>query len=73
MRTGLFLLVAAALCFDALVSGGRWSVRGPASLLGKMGLIGLMVCLPMALLLLVMCALRALMRPGRSDTGFLAS
>jgi hypothetical protein len=62
---------AGAACLLALISGGCWEPCGPcSSILGLIALAGMLICFPLACLILLACGLRALVQghcaaPGR--------
>ena len=46
----------------ALFSGGSWGPCGPSSIVGLIGLLGMLICFPLAGLILLACGLRALVK-----------
>jgi len=66
MRSALVLLAAGGVCLVPLFSGGSWGPCGPSSVVGLIGLVGMLICFPLAGLILLACGLRALIQGLRS-------
>jgi len=64
MRTALILLAAGTVCLAAMF-GGNFGPCGPDSILGIFGMLGTMICFPLAALFLLVCGLRALVQSIR--------
>ncbi len=60
MRFSLWLLAAAIVCALAFLVGGTWGPCGPASPVGLFGLLGMFLFSPLSVILLLICAIRAL-------------
>ncbi len=65
MRSALVLLAAGGACLLALIGGGSWGPCGPSSILGLIGLAGMLICFPLACLILLACGLRTLVHGPR--------
>jgi len=62
MRSALVFLAAGGVCLVALLAGGSWGPCGPSSIVGLLGLLGMLICFPLAGLILIACGLRALVQ-----------
>jgi hypothetical protein len=60
MRSALVLLAGGAVCLLALFTGGSWGPCGPSSIVRLIGLLGSLICFPLAAIILLACGLRAL-------------
>ena len=56
------VLATGGVCLLALISGGSWGPCGPSSIVGLIGLLGMLICFPLAGLILLACGLRALVK-----------
>ena len=65
MRSALGVLAAGGACLVALFAGGSWGPCGPSSITGLIGLLGMLICFPLAGLILLACGLRALVQSLR--------
>jgi hypothetical protein len=48
------------------VAGGSWGPCGPSSIVGLVGLLGMLICFPLAAIILLACGVRSLVRGLRS-------
>jgi len=62
MRSALVLLAGGGVCLLALFAGGSWGPCGPSSIVGLIGLLGMLICFPLAALILLACGVRALVQ-----------
>jgi hypothetical protein len=65
MRSALVILAAGGGCLLALFAGGSWGPCGPSSITGLIGMLGVLICFPLAGLILLACGLRALVQSLR--------
>jgi hypothetical protein len=68
MQTALMLLAAGGVSVVAVLLGGTWGPCGPSSEVGLLGVLGVLVCFPLAGILFLGCGLRTLVRSLRRDT-----
>jgi hypothetical protein len=68
MQTALMLLAAGGVSVVAVLLGGTWGPCGPSSEVGLLGVLGVLVCFPLAGILFLGCALRTLVRSLRRGT-----
>jgi hypothetical protein len=66
MRSALVLLAGGGVCLLALFAGGSWGPCGPSSIVGLVGLLGMLICFPLAAIILLACGVRSLVRGLRS-------
>ena len=67
MRSALVFLAAGGVSLLALFTGGSFGPCGPSSITGLIGLLGILICFPVAGLILLGCGLRALVRGIRHE------
>lgn len=60
------LLAGGGVCLLALFAGGSWGPCGPSSIVGLVGLLGMLICFPLAAIILLACGVRSLVRGLRS-------
>jgi hypothetical protein len=65
MRSALVLLAAGGVCLLAVIADGSMGPCGPDSITGLIGLLGVLICFPLAGLILLACGLRALVQSLR--------
>ncbi len=68
MRSAWMLLGAGGVSIVALLFGGTWGPCGPSSEVGLLGVLGIVVCFPLAGILFLGCGLRTLVRNLRRET-----
>ena len=56
------LLAGGGVCLLALFAGGSWGPCGPSSIAALIGLLGMLICFPLAAIILLACGVRALVR-----------
>ena len=62
MRSALVIFAVGGVGLLAMIAGGPWGPCGPSSIVGVFGMLGVLICFPLAGIVLLSVGLRALLR-----------